>query len=156
MYVPRFVMFLPLLIGALIGGPLIARELETGTFRFAWTQSAGRTRWAIAKLAILGLALTAMALAFSALFAWWYRPFEQLTGPAAEVEGVVFAVRVLFGFTLGAFAGAVLRRTVPAIAAQWALVRRRRADGALPEASFRGAAHGAGRHGDRSSRPNGP
>jgi ABC-type transport system involved in multi-copper enzyme maturation permease subunit len=116
LYVPRFIMFLPLFIGALIGGPLIARELETGTFRFAWTQSAGRTRWAIAKLAMLGLALTAMALAFSALFAWWYRPFVQFLGRSAEVEGVVFAARVLFGFMLGAFAGAVLRRTVPAIA----------------------------------------
>ena len=68
MYVPRFLMFLPLFIGAFVGGPLVARELETGTFRFAWTQSAGRTRLMIAKLAILGLALAAMALAFSALF----------------------------------------------------------------------------------------
>ncbi len=116
LYLPRFFMFLPLLIGAFVGGPLVARELETGTFRFAWTQSVGRTRLTIAKLAIVGLALTAMALGFSQLFSWWYRPFEQLTGPAYEVEGVVFAVRVLLGFTLGAFAGTVLRRTVPAIA----------------------------------------
>ena len=121
MYVPRIAMFLPLFIGAFAGGPLIARELETGSFRFAWTQSLGRTRWAIAKLALLGLALTLMALAFSALFAWWYRPFEQLIGPAWEVEGVVFAARVLLGFTLGAFLGALLRRTVPAIAAAMAL-----------------------------------
>ena len=121
MYVPRFLMFLPLFIGAFVGGPLVARELETGTFRFAWTQSAGRTRLMIAKLAILGLALAAMALAFSALFSWWYRPFRQLIGPLPEVEGVVFAARVLLGFMLGAFAGAVLRRTVPAIAAAMVL-----------------------------------
>ena len=121
MYLPRFFMFLPLFIGTFVGGPLIARELETGTFRFAWTQSVGRTRWTVAKLAILGLALTAMALAFSALFSWWYRPFQQLIGPATEVEGMVFAARVLLGFTLGAFAGAVLRRTVPAIAAAMVL-----------------------------------
>ena len=81
LYLPRFFMFLPLFVGAFVGGPLIARELETGTFRFAWTQSVGRTRWTIAKLAILGLAVTAMALCFSQLFSWWYRPFEQLTGP---------------------------------------------------------------------------
>src|SRR5664280_1943911 len=56
MYLPRFLMFLPLVIGAFIGGPLIARELETGTFRFAWTQSVGRARWTLAKLVILGLA----------------------------------------------------------------------------------------------------
>jgi ABC-type transport system involved in multi-copper enzyme maturation permease subunit len=116
MYLPRFFMFLPLLIGTFVGGPLIAREFETGTFRFAWTQSVGRTRWTIVKLAILGLALTAMALAFSLLFSWWYRPFDQLLGHATEVEGIVFAARTLLGFTLGAFAGALLRRTVPAIA----------------------------------------
>ena len=121
MYWPRFLMFLPLVIGAFIGGPLIARELETGSFRFAWTQSVGRTRWTIAKLAILGLALTVMALGFSALFAWWYRPFEQLMGRATEVEGLVFAARLLFGFALGAFVGAVVRRTVPAIAVTMAL-----------------------------------
>ena len=121
MYLPRFLMFLPLVIGAFIGGPLIARELETGSFRFAWTQSVGRTRWTIAKLAILGLALTVMALAFSAIFAWWYRPFEQLMGRATEVEGLVFAARMLFGFALGAFVGAVVRRTVPAIAVTMAL-----------------------------------
>ncbi|MGZ4199991.1 MAG: hypothetical protein ACXVP1_07380 [Thermoleophilia bacterium] len=117
LYLPRFFMFLPLFIGTFVGGPLIARELETGTFRFAWTQSVGRRRWTIAKLAILGLALTAMALIFSLVFSWWYRPFRQLTGPAPEVEGIVFAARTLLGFMLGAFAGAVLRRTVPAIAA---------------------------------------
>jgi ABC-type transport system involved in multi-copper enzyme maturation permease subunit len=121
MYLPRFLMFLPLVIGAFAGGPLIAHELETGTFRFAWTQSAGRTRWAVAKLVLLGLALTAMALGFSAVFAWWYRPFEQILGRATEVEGVVFAARMLFGFALGAFVGAVMRRTVPAIAATMAL-----------------------------------
>ena len=121
MYLPRFLMFLPLVIGAFVGAPLIARELETGTFRFAWTQSVGRTRWTIAKLAILSLALTVMALGFSAIFAWWYRPFEQLMGRATEVEGLVFAARMLFGFALGAFVGAVLRRTVPAIAATMGL-----------------------------------
>jgi hypothetical protein len=116
MYVPRVLMFLPLLIGAFVGGPLIARELETGTFRFAWTQAVGRTHWAVAKLVILGLTLTAMALGFSVVFSWWYRPFDQLIGHQPEVEGFVFAARTLLAFTLGALAGAMLRRTVAAIA----------------------------------------
>ena len=41
MYVPRFLMFLPLFVGTFLGGPLIARELENGTFRFAWTHRPG-------------------------------------------------------------------------------------------------------------------
>ena len=32
----------PALIGLFFGAPLIARELETGTFRLAWTQSVTR------------------------------------------------------------------------------------------------------------------
>jgi hypothetical protein len=29
----------PALIGAFVGAPVLARELETGTFRYAWTQA---------------------------------------------------------------------------------------------------------------------
>ena len=31
----------PALIGAFVGAPVLARELETGTFRYAWTQGFG-------------------------------------------------------------------------------------------------------------------
>jgi hypothetical protein len=31
----------PVLIGAFIGAPVLARELEFGTFRYAWTQGVG-------------------------------------------------------------------------------------------------------------------
>ena len=116
MYVPRVVMFVPLFIGAFVGAPLLARELETGTFRFAWTQGVERGGWLLAKLVLLALALTAMGLAFSAVFGWWYRPFAALGGPMPEVQGVVFTARILFGFAAGALIGRLVRRTVPAIA----------------------------------------
>ena len=32
----------PVLTGAFLGAPVLARELETGTFRYAWTQGIGR------------------------------------------------------------------------------------------------------------------
>jgi hypothetical protein len=32
---------IPILIGALVGGPMVARELEAGTFRLSWTQAPG-------------------------------------------------------------------------------------------------------------------
>ena len=41
----------PALIGAFVGAPVLAREMETGTYRYAWTQGFGRWRWALAKLA---------------------------------------------------------------------------------------------------------
>jgi len=116
MYVPRVVMFAPLVIGAFVGAPLLARELETGTFRFAWTQGIGRTRWVASKLVFLGFILAAAGLAFSAVFGWWYGPFARLMGPMPEIAGVVFTARMLLGFTAGALVGRLVRRSVPAVA----------------------------------------
>src|SRR6202044_1832357 len=66
---------LPVLIGAFIGAPVLARELETGTFRYAWTQGFGRWRWALAKLVALAVVLVAAAGAFSVLLSWCYQPY---------------------------------------------------------------------------------
>jgi len=49
------VLVVPALIGVFWGAPLIARELETGTFRLAWTQSVTRTRWLAVKLGVVVL-----------------------------------------------------------------------------------------------------
>src|SRR5271156_3158258 len=38
---------LPALIGAFVGAPVLAREMETGTYRYAWTQVFGQWRWAL-------------------------------------------------------------------------------------------------------------
>jgi hypothetical protein len=46
----------PALIGIFWGAPLIARELETGTYRLGWTQSITRRRWLAVKLGVVGLA----------------------------------------------------------------------------------------------------
>jgi ABC-2 family transporter protein len=116
----------PVLIGVFAGGPLLAGELETGTFRFAWTQGCGRVRWAVSKLALLAVVLTAATAAFSLLFSWFYQPFFTLgfDGVLApqlfDLRGVAFAAWTLAAFAAGAFAGAALRRTVPAMAASLA------------------------------------
>jgi hypothetical protein len=125
-FLPRVLLFLPALIGAFVGAPLVARELETGSFRFAWTQGTNRVRWTAAKLGLLGVALTIVGLAFSELFSWWLRPWipymgRMQSGQAYEMEGTVFTARILFGFALGAFLGAVIRRTLPAMAATLAI-----------------------------------
>jgi ABC-type transport system involved in multi-copper enzyme maturation permease subunit len=122
---PVLLILLPGLLGAFVGGPLVARELESGTYRFAWTQGRSRVRWIVAKLAILATVLTALALGFSLLFTWWYGPWLVINGrmnpgQAYEVSGLVFAARTLFAFMLGALAGTLIRRTVPAMAATMA------------------------------------
>ena len=66
---------MPALIGAFVGPVVLARELETGTFRYAWTQGFGRWRWTLAKLVLLGVAVAAIAGAFSVLVSWYYQPY---------------------------------------------------------------------------------
>jgi ABC-2 family transporter protein len=113
----------PALIGAFAGAPVLARELETGTFRFAWTQGIGRWRWTLAKLVLLAVAVTAAAGAFSVLFSWYNQPFfaagyaTPLSTRVFDLGEVAFAAWTLAAFAIGALAGMLIRRVVPAIAA---------------------------------------
>jgi hypothetical protein len=113
----------PVLIGAFAGPAVLARELETGTFRYAWTQGIGRVRWTIAKLALLGAALAILAGAVSQLYAWFFDPalhFEEMNVLAATVfdtRGTDFAAWTIFAFAIGAFLGMLIRRIIPAMAA---------------------------------------
>ncbi len=120
--VPFLLLAVPVLVGAFVGGPVLARELESGTFRFAWTQGAGRVRLAAARLVPLAVVLTAAAYGLSALFSWYIGPFVQsgVTGrfpmQLFGTMGTDFAAWTLFSFALAAFAGVLLRRTVTAMA----------------------------------------
>ena len=122
-----YLQVIPVVVGVFVGAPLLARELETGTFRFAWTQGCGRLRWAVDKLALLAIAVTVAAGAFSLLFSWYYQPFfaEHLDGVLApqlfDLRGVDFAAWTLAAFAIGAVAGVLIKRTVPAIAASLAI-----------------------------------
>jgi hypothetical protein len=117
-----FLQVVPVLVGGFVGGPVLAREWETGTFRFAWTQGCGRMRWAVTKLALLAVTVTVAAEAFSLLFSWYFQPWfaKDLDGALApqlfDLRGIDLAAWTLLAFALGAAAGALIRRTVPAMA----------------------------------------
>jgi len=66
---------LPALIGAFAGAPVLAREMETGTFRYVWTQGFGRWRWTLAKLVLLAIAVAAAAGLFTLAMSWYYQPY---------------------------------------------------------------------------------
>jgi hypothetical protein len=101
---------------------MLARELETGTFRYARTQGFGRQRQTIARLVLLAVAITATAGAFSLAFTWFFQPFlaeGDMTALSASVfvtRGIAFAAWTLAAFTIGAFAGMLIRRVIPAMA----------------------------------------
>jgi hypothetical protein len=121
--ISALLLIVPALLGVFAGAPLLARELETGTFRFAWTQGCGRLRWSVAQLALPAITLIAATGAFSALHSWYMRPFVAeeklvlLMPLLFSAGGVAFAAWTLAAFTIGVFAGVSIRRTAPAIAA---------------------------------------
>jgi hypothetical protein len=116
----------PVLVGVFAGAPILARELDTGTFRFAWTQGAGRIRWTVARLALPAVTVMLVAVAFSQLFGWFYWPFfasgmdSRFAGQFFNLTGVAFAAWTLAAFAIGALAGALIRRAVAAMAAAMA------------------------------------
>src|SRR5262249_52817678 len=67
----------PAVIGVFWGAPLVAREIETGTFRLAWNQSVTRARWLAVKLGLIGLASMATARLRSLMLTWWASPIDR-------------------------------------------------------------------------------
>lgn len=110
---------LPVLLGALVGAPLVARELEQRTHLLVWMQSVTRVRWLSVTVGlVLGGGLLAGGVAL-ALMRWWYSPFAQLLGtfrpPAYDFSGPVLPASAVLALALGIAAGALTRRTVLAI-----------------------------------------
>jgi hypothetical protein len=115
------VVVLPAIIGIFWGAPLVARELETGTFRLAWTQSVSRTHWLAVKLAVVGAISMAVAGLLSVIVTWWASPFDTVNAnrfiPGTfDQRGIVAIGYVAFAFAFGVTTGVVIRRTVPAMA----------------------------------------
>ena len=115
----------PLVIGAFIGAPLVAREMESGTFRFAWTQGAGRTRLVLMTLAMLTLIVTPVAVVLGFLLGGWYiHPYAVINiGVGSHWQSELFTTTwwmtpawTLFALTFGTLVGAIVKRTVAAIA----------------------------------------
>jgi hypothetical protein len=130
------ILLTPAVIGLFWGAPLVARELETGTSALAWNQSVTRTRWLAVKLAVGGLAAMAVTEGLSLMQAWWAAPIGRAVGlggngtnlAMGRFSSLVFATHGItplgyaaFGFALGVTAGALIQRTVPAMAVTLAI-----------------------------------
>ncbi len=112
------VLVTPALIGMFWGAPLVAREFEEGTFRLAWTQSVTRTRWVVVKLAVVGLASMAAAGLLSLVVTWWSSSLDRADlnqFATFDQRGIAPIGYTAFAFTLGVLAGALIRRTLPAM-----------------------------------------
>jgi hypothetical protein len=112
------IVLVPALLGIFWGAPLIARELETGTHRLAWTQSVTRTRWLATKIAVVGIPGLLVIGLLSLMITWWFSPIDRATMNifgSFDQRDIVPIGYAAFAFTLGITAGALLRRTLPAM-----------------------------------------
>ncbi|WP_051969542.1 ABC transporter permease subunit [Kitasatospora azatica] len=122
-------LLLPVGLGAALGAPLLAQELERGTWKVVLTQPVSRTRWVLAKLAAVALSAGLGSVALMLIYRWVWQPGANDVSGIAWYSTVFFASggpvlvsTVLLALAVGALAGAVLRRTQPAMAATVVLV----------------------------------
>ena len=105
---------------AVWAGAFVARELERGTARLAWTQGVSPTRWLATTLAVPATLVTAgstvMVLLHRLLFdahkvpmSWNWWNDETFTA-----NGTLAVVYPLLGFAVGALAGQLQRRALTA------------------------------------------
>lgn len=112
---------LPGLLGAFLGAPLVAREVEAGTHRFWWTQGVTRTRWFTTSSAVaIGVAALA-GTAYAVIADRWLGVSNVVTDERFsrlyDLQGVVPIAACVFAVALGIACGVVLRQTLPAMVA---------------------------------------
>jgi hypothetical protein len=115
-------MAVPLLFGMFWGAPLLAGEFEDGTHALAWTQGITRRRWLNRNITWALLAAAAWGAAMTALVSWWRGPENalgiggiRLSPGVFDIQGITPAAYSIFAVALGIAAGAVFRRTLPAL-----------------------------------------
>lgn len=116
-------LLLPLLVGAFVAGPLVAREFESGTYKLSLTQSLSPAAWLRAKLltATAAALLTTLALMGVFLIGWgrvsdtWGITWSE-RGPY-EVTGIALYAYLVAAVAVGALLGQLIRRTLVAMAA---------------------------------------
>jgi hypothetical protein len=111
----------PLIVGLFWGAPLVAAEVEAGTTQFAWMQSVTRKRWLTVKIGWMMLAAAIWGAVISILVSWWSSPtnaeqLNQFDPGRFDLVGLVPVAYSLFAMALGIASGALLRRTIPALA----------------------------------------
>ncbi|CAN5617460.1 hypothetical protein BH20CHL7_BH20CHL7_08150 [soil metagenome] len=114
------VVFLPIAAGVFLGVPIVARELERGTTRLAWSFAPSRWRWYVARVtpALLIVAILGLLAGYAAdrLLAA-SEPGLAVDAAFANLgfRGVVLASRALFVFCVAVAVGAIVGRALPAV-----------------------------------------
>jgi hypothetical protein len=123
-----FSIWLPLLVGAFLGAPLVARELERGTHLLAWTQGVTRGRWLLTRVAVTAAGIVVSMAVLAAGIGWLHQQYYGRAGMPMSLSTSRFdlhdltpAALALATFGFGVLAGVLLRRPLPAMAVSLAL-----------------------------------
>ncbi|MFD5869739.1 ABC transporter permease [Streptomyces sp. NPDC060322] len=122
-----YLSYIPVLAGVLLGAPLVAGDLETGTAKLVTSQSVSRLRWLIVKLAVPAVMLTLSAGVLTGVLTWWWHPVKGLSSGLIwtaffGVTGVTPVAHALLTFTVGVAVGLLLRRTLVSMVVTLGLV----------------------------------
>ncbi|WP_046775020.1 ABC transporter permease [Streptomyces yangpuensis] len=115
-------LLLPLLVGAFVAGPMVARELESGTYRLALTQSSTPRAWLAAKITVASVAAVACSASLAGVYRLGWMPlngtyqFHWADRGPYEATGTVIVAYYLLGVAVGALVGQLVRRTIAAMA----------------------------------------
>ncbi|MDX2390626.1 MULTISPECIES: ABC transporter permease [unclassified Streptomyces] len=117
----RGMLLLPVLIAAFVAGPMLAREMESGTYRLALTQSTTPKAWLASKIGIAAVVSAACAALMVGVYRLGWAPVSgtyQLSWAdrgTYEATGPVIVAYCLLGVGVGAVVGQWIRRTLPAL-----------------------------------------
>lgn len=112
---------LPVIAGAFLGAPLIAGDLERGTWKLVTTQSMTRRRWLGTKAGMAVLVTLVCSVGLSAAFTSWWSVVRDVTsgdwienGDFDKTGPMPVAWSLLY-LAVGAALGVVVRRVLPAM-----------------------------------------
>jgi hypothetical protein len=116
----------PFVVGSVLGAPIVAREIETGTTALMWSLSASRARWLgatvipVAIVAALGLVVVGL---IADRVEGVHVPSVAPDASMADygTRGLIVALRFGPAFVLAVLVGLVLKQTLPALVVALAL-----------------------------------
>ena len=110
----------PYLAGLLLGAPVIARELDRGTARLAWSLGPSRMRWFAQRVLPMLVVTVVACFAIGAVAEWLvalYAPGVDLANSFAQFQqrGVLIATSGFLVMSVAIAVGSIVGRTVPTL-----------------------------------------
>lgn len=112
--------FFPFVAGLLLGVPVVARELDRGTARLAWSLSPSRLRWFLQRLVPLLVLVLGASVAIGLAGEWLtgvYWPDTDLSRSFVgfHERGLLIVANALLIAAIGVFVGSLIGRPLPAL-----------------------------------------